>query len=113
MSSNELAERLNVAQQTVVGWSESQERNTIKLETLQRVAKDLDRDLVYALVPRSRLEESVRTQARRRATAHLGIVGHHARLDNQAVSDPDLEAQIDEPTSFFAARRGLWSSPPA
>jgi predicted DNA-binding mobile mystery protein A len=112
MSSNELAERLDVAQQTVVGWERSEERSTIKLETLQRVADALDCDLVYALVPRSGLEESVRTQARRRAIAHLGIVGHHARLEDQAVSDPDLEAQIDELTAFFAARRGLWSRPP-
>ena len=85
----------------------------VRLDTVERVADALDCDLVYALVPRSGLEESVRTQARRRAIAHLGIVGHHARLEDQAVSDPDLEAQIDELTVFFAARRGLWSRPPA
>jgi predicted DNA-binding mobile mystery protein A len=113
MSSNELAQRLDVAQQTVVDWERSEERNTIKLETLQRAADALDCDLVYALVPRAGLEESVRIQARRRAVIHLASVGHHARLEDQAVTGPDLETQIDELTTFFASRRGLWSRPPA
>src|SRR5690349_16241493 len=60
MTSAQLAERLKVKQPSVVAIEQSEEKGTIELQTLRRVAEALDCTLVYALVPNRPLEESVR-----------------------------------------------------
>ena len=109
MSSTELAARMGISQQ-VVSEIECRERlATVKLKTLSRAAEAMDCKLVYALVPRTSLEETVRAQARRKAVRHLGHVAHHGRLENQEVPEHEFAAQVDELASWFAARRGLWT----
>ena len=109
MSGRELGERLGVSQQTIPNIERSEQRGTIKLETLQRAADALDCDLVYALVPRRSLDELVMAQARRKATQHLRPIAHHSRLEDQAVTGADAEAEIDELAAHFVDRRGLWT----
>ena len=69
----------------------------------------MDCELVYALVPRTTLEDSVRTQARRKAAHHLAQVAHHGRLEAQEVSPEEYAAQVEELASWFTDRRGLWT----
>ena len=109
MSGRELGERLGVSQQTIPNIERSEQRGTIKLETLQRAADALDCDLVYALVPRHSLDDLVMEQARRKATQHLRPIAHHSRLEDQAVTGADAEAEIDELAAHFVDRRGLWT----
>ena len=109
MSSTALASRMGISQQTVSEMERSENLDTIKLETLRRVADALECDLVYALVPRTSLDDSVRRQARRRAEQHLAAVAHHSRLENQEVSDNLTAAHLEDLAAQFAERRGLWS----
>lgn len=109
MSSTALAARLGVSQQTVSEMERSENLDTIKLETLRRVADALECDLVYALVPRSSLDDSVNRQARRRAEQHLGVVAHHSRLEDQSVSEDLTNDHLEDLTTHFAASRGLWN----
>ena len=109
MSSTELAARMSVAQQNVVDLEQSEARNTIKLESLCRAAAALDCDVVYALIPRSTLQEAVHHQALLKATAHLRSVAHHSRLEVQSVSETDANAQLEELTQQLIDRRGLWA----
>ncbi|MEX2230222.1 MAG: mobile mystery protein A [Dehalococcoidia bacterium] len=111
MSARELAARMQVSQQTIPDLERSELRGTIKLETLQRAADALDCDLVYFLRPRRSLDEAVQTQARRKAIQHLRSVAHHSRLEDQAVTDPETAAQLDDLVVRFVDRRGLWSEP--
>jgi predicted DNA-binding mobile mystery protein A len=113
MSTTELAARMRVGQSTVVDIEDSETHATIKLDTLKRAADALECELVYALIPRSTLEEAVRTQARRKAAQHLKGVAHHMRLEDQAVDDDDGAAQLDDLSSRLVDRRGLWSELPA
>lgn len=114
MSSTELAERMGVSQQSIPDIERSEQRDTIKIETLQRAAAALDCDLVYFLVPRRDLEETVRSQARRKAARLLSGVAHNSRLEDQTVTDEDATAQLDDLAARFIDRRGLWteSDPP-
>ena len=66
-------------------------------------------ELVYALVPRTTLEETVRTQARRKAEHHIAQVAHHGRLENQEVPPDEHAVQVEELANWFADRRGLWT----
>lgn len=109
MSGRELADRLGVTQQTIPDIERSEQAQTIKLETLRRAANALECDLVYVLVPRRSLDDTVWEQARRKATEHLGAVAHHSRLEDQSVTADDAAAQIDEIAAQLVDRRGLWT----
>ena len=109
MSGAELAARMGVSQQVVSEFERSEQRTTARLNTLARAAAAMDCELVYALVPRTTLEDSVRTQARCKAAHHLAHVAHHGRLESQEVSPDEYASQVDELTAWFADRRGLWT----
>jgi predicted DNA-binding mobile mystery protein A len=109
MSSTELASRLHVSQSTIPDLERSEARGTVQLDTLRRAADALECDLVYFLVPRTTLDEAVRTQARRKAGQHLATVAHTMRLEDEIVSEADAAAQLDELGSQFIDKRGLWS----
>ncbi|MDK1039657.1 MAG: mobile mystery protein A [Actinomycetota bacterium] len=111
MSSTELAARIGVSQQRVSQMEHSELQETITLETLRRAANALDCDLVYVLEPRTSLEEAVREQANKKAARHLAPLAHHSRLEDQALSNDDEAAQLEEFASRFIDRKGLWSEP--
>lgn len=102
---------MGVSQQSIPDIEQSEQRNTIKIETLQRAAEALDCDVVYFLLPRRSLEESVRAQAHRKAAQHLAPVAHHNRLEDQVVSEEQAAAQFDDLAARFVDRRGLWTEP--
>lgn len=109
MSSAELAARLGIIQQSVPDLERSELHETVKLETLRRVADALDCDLAYALVPRTTLDQAVKAQARRKAKRHLSQVEHHSRLEDQEVSADATEAELADLAARFVDRRGLWT----
>jgi len=108
MSTVELAKRMRVSQQSVVSLEQSEKRATIKIDTLARAAAAMDCDLVYAIVPRTSLEEQVQARSHKKARQLLATVAHHSRLENQAVTDADLATQIDEIAADLVDRPGLW-----
>lgn len=112
MSSTEMAARMGVSQQSIPALERSEQRETIKLETLHRAAAALGCDVAYLLVPRGSLEGSVRAQARRKAAQHLGRVAHHSRLEDQAVDYLGSVSQLEDLAARFVDRRGLWTDPP-
>jgi transcriptional regulator with XRE-family HTH domain len=67
-----LAGRMHFKQPASVKDLERNERlGTITLQTLQRAAEALDADLVYAIVPRKPLRETVASRARELAVQRL------------------------------------------
>lgn len=71
MTTRQLGRRMGVAHTSVAGLEHGEVAGTLKLDTLRRAADALDCDLVYALVPRRPLTETVWTQARRKAAEDL------------------------------------------
>jgi predicted DNA-binding mobile mystery protein A len=111
MSTTELATRMGIGQSRIPALEQGEQRGSIKLETLERAADALDCDLVYALVPRTSLEQAVRAQSRRKAGEHLTGIAHHMLLEDQATSAADTEVQLDELAERFVDHRGLWTEP--
>ena len=108
MTSGDLARRMSVHPSRISAIERGEREQTLKLDTLIRVADALNCDLVYALVPRSSLDSMVSDQARRCAVKHLQGVMAHSRLEDQEVTPDDLEAQIDDLAAEFLRRRDLW-----
>jgi predicted DNA-binding mobile mystery protein A len=109
MSSTELAARMGVVHQAIREFENSEVKETIKLETLRRIGEALDCQVVYALVPRTSLEEAVKSQSIRKATNQLVRVSHHSRLEDQAVGVADEAVQIEDLAKQLIDRRGLWT----
>jgi predicted DNA-binding mobile mystery protein A len=110
MSGVQLAKRLKVSPQTVEAMEKSEASGTIQLNTLKRAAEALDCTLVYALIPKTSLEDTVRNRARRIATTALARVSHTMRLEDQDTGPGELEARMEDYIRHLKDR-DLWNSP--
>ena len=95
MSGKQLAGRLRVSQPRVFKLEQDEPSGALTLKTMRQVAEALDCVFVYALVPRSSLEETVRTQARAVATERLQRVSHTMLLEAQELSTKEQQASLD------------------
>lgn len=103
---------MHVSQSSVVDLEASEVNDTIKMDTLRRAAEALECDVVYFLIPRTSLQNTVTARARRKAAQHLTGVAHHSRLEDQQL---DADAAADELDAFaqrLVDHRGLWSDRP-
>ncbi|MGH8994546.1 MAG: mobile mystery protein A [Acidimicrobiales bacterium] len=105
------AARMGVTQATAAELEASEVHGTIGLGSLVRAAGALDCELVYFLVPRRPLSESVQNRARQVAATHLARIGHHSRLEDQTLSAADTADELESLAAELVDRRGLWSDP--
>jgi predicted DNA-binding mobile mystery protein A len=110
MSSNDLAARLGMAQSTVVRLEASELADTAQLNSLRSAANALGCDLVYALVPRRPLEETVHEQARKRAAKFLAPVEHTMLLEDQTPKRSVAETLMADAVADWVDRPGLWNA---
>jgi predicted DNA-binding mobile mystery protein A len=110
MTSRQLASRMGLSQSTITALEQGEVADTVTLKTLRQAAEALDCQLVYALVPRTSLEDTVRMRARALADEHLARVNHTMRLENQAVCASELSEERERLTSSFLEGRAsrLW-----
>jgi len=106
MSTRDLADRMEIAQPSVVALEASERAGTIRLETLERAAAAMGCELVYALRPRDsgQLEQLVRERAGDVALRDFAPVTHTMALEGQPVRftevaalQKDIDALIDSP----------------
>jgi predicted DNA-binding mobile mystery protein A len=112
MTSRQLAARMGLAQSTVTALEHGEAAETITLKTLRQAAEALDCQLIYALVPRTTLEERVRSRARELAEEQLARVDHTMRLENQALRQEDLADERNRLVQSFLGGRAsrLWEN---
>jgi len=87
MTTAQLAARIGIKQPSMVALEQSEERGTIELATLRRVAEALDCRLIYALVPNQPLDAIVRDRARAFIGKRLQPVEHSMLLEDQKVNN--------------------------
>jgi predicted DNA-binding mobile mystery protein A len=110
MTGPQFAARLKITPQSVADIEKSEATGSIQLKTLSRAAEALGCTFVYALVPKTSLEDAVQTRARRIAMKDLQRVAHTMKLENQSVGDADLEARIEAYIRDVLKDRDLWAS---
>lgn len=112
MSATQFAERLGVARQTAQEQEQNEIDGSIGLSTLRRAAEALDCQLVYAFVPKTSLNESVRAQARKVAMAELSRVDQTMLLEGQRVERSAAEEHLTDRAEELIGSRQLWNSIP-
>jgi predicted DNA-binding mobile mystery protein A len=114
MSGKQLAVRLQVSQPRVFKLEQGEPSGALTLKTMRQVAEALDCIFVYALVPRSTLEETVRTQARAVAGERLQRVSHTMLLEAQGLSTQEQQASLDDAIDELAREtpKDLWDMKP-
>jgi len=111
MTGVQFAKRLGVSPQTADALERSEANGKIQLETLRRAAEALDCNLVYALVPKKSLEQSVNDRARKLALSNLARVSHTMKLEAQETDSSGLEERIEDYIRNYITERDLWNLP--
>ena len=110
MTQAALAERLGVSRPAVNKLERAERAGHITLAKLDEVAAALGCHVVYALVPNTSLEDTVRLQARAVAASELGYVARTMELEAQAIDDLENEALERQADRVITSGR-QWSSP--
>ena len=113
MSIRQLAERMGASKTTAATLERNEAVETIKLSSLRAVGAALDCDLVYALVPRTSLENSVKKRARLVAEKVVGRVSDTMDLEDQAIPVAERERQVSELAErlWQEMPKELWDEP--
>ena len=109
LSTAALGRRMNLAQQSVVQLEQNERDGTITLASLRRVAEALDAELIYAIVPRKNLRDTISTRAKELARQRVAPVAQSMQLEAQAIGENELSEQIAELARELEQRpRELW-----
>jgi len=108
MSQAVLAERLGVSRAAVNKLEHAELHGGITTGKLAEVASALDCTLVYALVPNSTLERTVRTQARTVAARLLGYAARTMALEAQDIDDDRQSEAVERHAQQLLASSNLW-----
>jgi len=95
MSGKQLANRLNVSQPRIPRLEQDELSGVVSLKTMRQAAEAMDCVFVYAIVPRTTLEETVRAQARKVAEARSKRVAHTMLLEDQNLSIKEQQVSLD------------------
>ncbi len=110
MTAVQLAKRVQIRQSSLTELEGSEARGTITLNSLRKAAHALDCELVYALVPRRSLEETLLGRIRQFARERVERVAHTMRLEDQSLPAEHVERQIEDLAKqlFEKPPRNLW-----
>jgi predicted DNA-binding mobile mystery protein A len=109
MSLRQLAGRAGVSKNAVASVERNEAKGTVRLESLMRLAEAMECELVYAIVPRASLEETVTAQATLAAERLVGRVADSMALEAQATSEDDRARLVQEiATRLRESPSGIW-----
>lgn len=111
MTSRQMASRLGVSHSAIAQLERSEAAGTVRMATLRRAADALDCDVVYALIPRVGLQETVRRQGEIRARQGVGLADRTMRLEDQALTPEQIRRRLDDYAAHLVAAGNLWETP--
>ncbi len=96
MSGRQLANRLCVTKQSASLIESREIAGTATIKTLRNTAEALDCIFIYGFIPRISLEEMVRDQAKKVASARLARASHTMNLENQSLNKIENQAVLED-----------------
>jgi predicted DNA-binding mobile mystery protein A len=111
MPQSYLARELGVTTGAIAKYEAGEAAGSISLATLRKAANAMEYDLVYALVPRTSMDEIRFGRARVIARKILGAASRKMALKDQKVPKGDLETRIDDLARVILTQHenALWS----
>ncbi len=111
MSGRQLGERIGVSQPRIVQMEKDELSGSLTLKTMRQVAEAMDCVLVYAMVPRTSLDETMRDQAIKVAAQRLSRTSHAMFLEDQLVSNDERKKMLDTKVEDLIREtpRDFWS----
>lgn len=109
MNGVQLARRIGVSPQSLADLERSEAAGRIQIDTLRRAAEAMDCQLVYALVPRTSLEETVQQRAAYIAEREVRRTDHTMALEDQSASDELLQDRVRDYIETELRPGDLWS----
>ncbi len=96
MNGRQFANRMDVSPARVSRIESDEVAGVLTLNTLRKAADALDCKLVYGLVPKTSLNDTVKQQAVRKAKKRLEITSHTMALEAQELSNAWQENVLNE-----------------
>ena len=110
MSQEVLAARLRIATPSLAKLEKNELSETISIGKLAEVARAMDCQLVYALVPNTSLDQVIQEQAERVAAKTLGYVATTMDLEDQSVGPDRLSDQLATQARKVIETNRQWTS---
>ena len=110
MSGRQLAERIGVSKQSISRLEQDEISGSITIKTMRNVAEKLDCIFVYGFVPKTSLDDTVRTRAEKISRERMDRVDRTMSLEKQRIRDENLESLILEDIERIMDEmpRNLW-----
>ena len=110
MSATQLAKRLHVSRGALYKLEERETLRTIALKQLDRAASAMDCDVIYVIVPRNTLEDSIRDRSREKAESQLRKANVSMGLEAEGVMSKEFITAVSSSSSYTEALtdRYLW-----
>ena len=110
MTTAQLAGRLGVSQPRITAMEKGEIQGSLTIESLEKAAHALDCRLVYALIPREPLSDTIHKRAARKARSKLASTGHSMALEAQSVDRETEAEQLERLTRRLLDKAGseLW-----
>lgn len=111
MPASALSARLRVSSGTLTNLERAERQGTISLRSLREAARALDCELVYALVPRTTLDEVLRLQALHVVDAQMRKTTRTMSLEDQSVNERETKRQREALAAqlVLSLDRRLWT----
>ena len=93
-----LAQKIGVKPASLSDLEHSEANGTATLNSLRKAAAAMDCELVYAIVPRTSLDEILNRKAGEKARSMLERVSHSMKLEDQGVNARQAHEQIQSLT---------------
>jgi predicted DNA-binding mobile mystery protein A len=109
MSIRQLGKRAGLSKTAVASIEKNEVSRTARLESLDRLAEAMECEVVYAVVPKTSLDEVLNRQARHVAEELVTRVSDSMELEMQGTPDAERERLIDERAADLRRGSGkLW-----
>lgn len=111
MTGRQLAKRLKVKPPRITTLEQDETEGRVTLDTLRRTAEAMDCVVVYAIVPRSSLEETVKRRVEKVVQDRMLKVSHSMALEGQRLEVREQSLSYDAAVEEMMRKmpRSLWS----
>lgn len=97
MTALQLAKRINVSRRRITKIEEDETQEALTIKTLKNIANAMECQLVYAIVPKTTIMQTIESQAKKIVSKQLKEISHHMKLENQGITDQKiLDVQTDQ-----------------